>query len=107
MQTLSGMETPSGMECRINCCRQFGDTRFLAVAEELATYCIRGGTRRRTTVALSDCSREADIRPRGLVRSDRAYDVSAVSCAGTAIPALGDDRSAKVCLFQNLIRAPS
>ncbi|SRR6266576_2567177 len=67
--------------------------RFPAVAEELATYCIR---------ALYQVVPEKRTSIRGLVGSDRAYDVSAVSGAGAAIPILGDNRSAKVCFFKTL-----
>lgn len=46
---------------------------------------------------------EKQTSVRGLMGSDRAYDVSAVAGTGAAIPVLGEDRSAKVRALQKRI----
>lgn len=46
---------------------------------------------------------EKQTSVRGLMGSDRAYDVSAVAGAGATIPVLGEDRSAKVRALRQLI----
>lgn len=42
---------------------------------------------------------EKQAAVRGLMGSDRTYDVSAVAGPNAAIPVLGDDRGTKVCLL--------
>jgi len=106
MQTPSGMETPSGMASVVSSVAGGLETPdFLELrksSQRTVSEAVEAGPR-----SLYQVVPEKQTSVRGLVGSDRAYDVSAVSGTGAAIPVLGDDRSAKVCLLQKLIRAPS
>ncbi|KAF8326893.1 DUF382-domain-containing protein [Amanita rubescens] len=94
MQTPSGMETPSGMASVVSTVAGGLETPdFLELrksSQRTVSEAVEAGPR-----SLYQVVPEKQTSVRGLVGSDRAYDVSAVSGAGAAIPVLGDDRSAK------------
>ena len=76
-----GLETPDFLELRKNAAR--------APSEAMDS-----GPR-----SLYQVVPEKQAAVRGLMGSDRAYDVSAVGNAGAAIPVLGDERGAKVSKY--------
>jgi splicing factor 3B subunit 2 len=97
LQTPSGLETPSGMASVVS-----------TVAGGLETpdfLELRKGRTVSEAVAASETGPrslyhvvpEKQTSVRGLMGSERGYDVSAVT--GAAIPVLGDERGTKVCYF--------
>lgn len=97
LQTPSGMETPSGMASVVS-----------TVAGGLETpdfLELRKNATRAPSEAVDSAPRslyqvvpEKQAAVRGLMGSERGYDVSAVTNAGAAIPVLGDERGTKVRL---------
>lgn len=91
MQTPSGMETPSGMTSVVSTVAGGLETPdFL----ELRKNTGRPSDTDSGPRSLYQVVPERQTSVRGLMGSDRAYDVSAV--AGPAVPVLGDERGTKV-----------
>ncbi|KAF8735526.1 hypothetical protein AX14_001898 [Amanita brunnescens Koide BX004] len=92
-QTPSGMETPSGMASVVSTVAGGLETPdFLELrksSQRTVSEAVEAGPR-----SLYQVVPEKQTSVRGLMGSDRAYDVSAVAGAA-AIPVLGEDRSAK------------
>lgn len=94
LQTPSGLETPSGMASVVSTIAGGLETPdFLELRKNA-----------RAPSEVSDASPrslyqvvpEKQMSVRGLMGSDRAYDVGAVTSGGGAIPVLGDERGTKV-----------
>ncbi|KAF8735527.1 hypothetical protein AX14_001898 [Amanita brunnescens Koide BX004] len=103
-QTPSGMETPSGMASVVSTVAGGLETPdFLELrksSQRTVSEAVEAGPR-----SLYQVVPEKQTSVRGLMGSDRAYDVSAVAGAA-AIPVLGEDRSAKVRGLEKIILAP-
>lgn len=95
MQTPSGMETPSGMASVVSTVAGGLETPdFLELrknAGRAQSEAVDSGPR-----SLYQVVPEKQTSVRGLMGSERGYDVSAVANAGAAIPVLGDERGTKV-----------
>jgi splicing factor 3B subunit 2 len=93
LQTPSGLETPSGMTSVVSTVAGGLETPdFLELRKHSArstTEAMESGPR-----SLYQVVPEKQTSVRGLMGSDRGYDVSAVS--GAPIPVLGDERGTKV-----------
>lgn len=98
LQTPSGMETPSGMASVVSTVAGGLETPdFLELRKNAArapSEVVESGPR-----SLYQVVPEKQTSVRGLMGSDRAYDVSAVANAGAAIPILGDERGTKVSRY--------
>ena len=96
MQKPSGMETPSGMTSVVSTVAGGLETPdFLELRKNAGipqTEPSESGPR-----SLYQVVPERQTSVRGLMGSDRAYDVSAVS--GSNVPVLGDERGTKVIKF--------
>ena len=95
MQTPSGLETPSGMASVVSTVAGGLETPdFLELRKNAvrAPSEVDGAPR-----SLYQVVPERQTSVRGLMGSERGYDVSAVTGAGAAIPVLGDERGTKVC----------
>lgn len=99
LQTPSGLETPSGMTSVVSTVAGGLETPdFLELR--------KNSGRSQSEVAdsgprsLYQVVPEKQASVRGLMGSDRTYDVSAVAGPGASIPVLGDERGAKVCFSQ-------
>ncbi|KAI0819052.1 hypothetical protein BC629DRAFT_1278386 [Irpex lacteus] len=94
MQTPSGMETPSGMASVVSTVAGGLETPdFLELrknAGRAQSEAVDSGPR-----SLYQVVPEKQTSVRGLMGSERGYDVSAVANAGAAIPVLGDERGTK------------
>lgn len=96
MQTPSGLETPSGMASVVS---------TIAGGLETPDFLeLRKNSTRATSEAADSGPRslyqvvpEKQTSVRGLMGSERGYDVSAVANPGAAIPVLGEGRGTKVC----------
>ena len=101
LQTPSGLETPSGMASVVSTVAGGLETPdFLELrknAGRAQSEMSDAGPR-----SLYQVVPEKQTSVRGLMGSERGYDVSAVSGAGAAIPVLGDERGSRVRLFSNL-----
>lgn len=109
MQTPSGMETPSGMTSVVSTVAGGLETPdFLELRKGRA---VSEATEPSGPRSLYQVVPEKQTSVRGLMGSERGYDVSAV--AGAPIPVLGDERGTKVRPFLNvwspsiLISSPS
>ena len=96
LQTPSGMETPSGMASVVSTVAGGLETPdFLELRKNSGraqSEAVDSGPR-----SLYQVVPEKQTSVRGLMGSERGYDVSAVANAGAAIPVLGDERGTKVC----------
>ncbi|KAK2459510.1 hypothetical protein APHAL10511_008494 [Amanita phalloides] len=94
MQTPSGLETPSGMASVVSTVAGGLETPdFLELrktSQRSVSEAVDAGPR-----SLYHVVPEKQTSVRGLMGSDRAYDVSAVAGASATIPVLGDERSTK------------
>ncbi|THG99470.1 hypothetical protein EW026_g2891 [Hermanssonia centrifuga] len=94
LQTPSGLETPSGMASVVSTVAGGLETPdFLELrknAGRAPSEAMESGPR-----SLYQVVPEKQTSVRGLMGSERGYDVSAVANAGAAIPVLGDERGAK------------
>lgn len=103
MQTPSGMETPSGMTSVVSTVAGGLETPdFLELrknAGRAQSEAVESGPR-----SLYQVVPEKQASVRGLMGSERGYDVSAVT-GGGAIPVLGDERGSKVSVLLQLYRA--
>ena len=101
MQTPSGLETPSGMASVVS---------TIAGGLETPDFLeLRKNVTRSTSEAPTSGPRslyqvvpEKQTSVRGLMGSDRGYDVSAATAASGAIPVLGEERGTKVCFSFDL-----
>lgn len=98
LQTPSGMETPSGMASVVSTVAGGLETPDFLELRKNATRApsesVDSGPR-----SLYQVVPEKQTSVRGIMGSERGYDVSAVANAGAAIPVLGDDRGTKVREF--------
>ncbi|KAF8634511.1 hypothetical protein AX15_000844 [Amanita polypyramis BW_CC] len=94
MQTPSGMETPSGMASVVSTVAGGLETPdFLELrksSQRSVSEAVDSGPR-----SLYQVIPEKQTSIRGLMGSDRAYDVSTVANSGAPIPVLGDERTTK------------
>lgn len=96
LQTPSGLETPSGMQSVMSSIRggletpDFLELRKGRAASELSETPLPNRS-------LYQVLPEKQTAVRGLMGSERGYDVSAVSGAPANVPILGEDRASKVC----------
>jgi splicing factor 3B subunit 2 len=95
LQTPSGMETPSGMASVVSTVAGGLETPdFLELrknAGRAESEAVDSGPR-----SLYQVVPEKQTSVRGLMGSERGYDVSAVANPGASIPVLGDERGSKV-----------
>ena len=95
LQTPSGLETPSGMTSVVSTVAGGLETPdFL----ELRKNSARAPSEDVGPRSLYQVVPEKQTSVRGLMGSERGYDVSAVANANAAIPVLGDERGAKVSI---------
>ncbi|KIL59014.1 hypothetical protein M378DRAFT_85682 [Amanita muscaria Koide BX008] len=94
LQTPSGLETPSGMASVVSTVAGGLETPdFLELrksSQRTVSEAVDSGPK-----SLYQVVPERQTSIRGLMGSDRAYDVSAVANAGAAVPVLGDERTSK------------
>jgi splicing factor 3B subunit 2 len=95
LQTPSGMETPSGMASVVS---------TVAGGLETPDFLELRKTANRATSEIGDSGPrslyqvvpEKQTAVRGLMGSERGYDVTAIAGGGTSIPVLGEERGTKV-----------
>jgi splicing factor 3B subunit 2 len=93
IQTPSGLDTPSGMTSVVSTVAGGLETPdFIELRKTTASREQDSGPR-----SLYQVLPEKQTAVRGLMGSERGYDVSAAGAVG-AIPVLGDERGTKVCL---------
>lgn len=101
LQTPSGLETPSGMASVVSTVAGGLETPdFLELrknAGRAQSEAVDSGPR-----SLYQVVPEKQTSVRGLMGSERGYDVSAVANPGASLPVLGDERGTKVCPFSVL-----
>lgn len=96
LQTPSGLETPSGLTSVVSTV-----AGGLETPDFLELRKTSGSAREEPTGprSLYQVLPEKQTNVRGLMGSERGYDVSGVSAAGAAVPVLGDERGTKVCFL--------
>ena len=98
LQTPSGMETPSGMTSVVSTVAGGLETPdFLELRKNATRPSEDTGPR-----SLYQVVPEKQTSVRGLMGSERGYDVSAVANPNAAIPVLGDERGTKVCMHASI-----
>jgi splicing factor 3B subunit 2 len=94
LQTPSGMETPSGMHSVVSTVPGGLETPdFLELRKGRAQSEVSDTGPR----SLYQVVPEKQTAVRGLMGSERGYDVAAVAGLGAQVPVLGNERSNKVC----------
>lgn len=105
LQTPSGLATPSGMASVVSTIAGGLETPdFLELRKNV------GSSERERDRSLYKVLEEKNTHVRGIVGSERGYDVSAAIAqggAGGAIPVLGEERGSKVCFFFTLFSSDS
>lgn len=93
LQTPSGLETPSGMASVVSTVAGGLETPdFLELRKNASRVSDVGDSSR----SLYQVVPERQTSVRGLMGSDRAYDISGVSGAAQSLPVLGEERGTKV-----------
>ena len=95
MQTPSGLETPSGLTSVVSTVAGGLETPdFLELRKTASTKEREEDTGPRS---LYQVVPEKQTSVRGIMGSERGYDIGAVTASGAPIPVLGDERGTKVC----------
>lgn len=97
LQTPSGLETPSGMTSVVSTVAGGLETPDFLELRKNASRTVSDAAETGPK-SLYQVVPEKQTSVRGLMGSERGYDVSAVT-GGGAIPVLGDERGTKVCVF--------
>jgi splicing factor 3B subunit 2 len=94
LQTPSGLATPSGMASVVSTVAAGLETPDFLELRKTSTTAVRdeGGNRQLYSVL-----QEKQTSVRGLMGSERGYDVSGV--VGASVPVLGDERGTKVGVY--------
>ena len=96
LQTPSGMETPSGMASVVSTVAGGLETPdFLELRKNASRVSDVGDSSR----SLYQVVPERQTAVRGLMGSDRAYDISGVSGTAQNLPVLGEERGTKVSIL--------
>ena len=104
LQTPSGLETPSGMTSVVSSVAGGLETPdFL----ELRKNAARAPSEDTGPRSLYQVVPEKQTSVRGLMGSERGYDVSAVANPNASIPVLGDERGTKVSIQSSVFRLVS
>ena len=96
LQTPSGLETPSGMASVVSTVAGGLETPdFLELRKNASRVSDVGDSSR----SLYQVVPERQTSVRGLMGSDRAYDISGVSGTAQSLPVLGEERGTKVSIL--------